>query len=69
MRSLLGILLVSGYTKVPRRRMYWKLSTDTHNDAIASAIFRNRFMECLLYLHLADNEQLDVNDSLIGYST
>ena len=62
MRSLLGILLVSGYTKVPRRRMYWELSTDTHNDAIASAMSRNRFLECLRYLHFADNEQLDAND-------
>ena len=62
MRSLLGILLVSGYTKVPRRRMYWELSTDAHNDAIASAMSRNRFLECLRYLHFADNEQLEAND-------
>ena len=62
MRSLLGILLVSGYTKILRRRMNWELSTDTHNDAIASEMSRNRFLKCLRYLHFADNEQLDAND-------
>ena len=45
MRGFLGILLVSDYSKVPKRRMYWELSTDTHNDAIVSAMSRNRFLE------------------------
>ena len=31
-------LLISGYCTVPRRRMYWEESTDTHNVAIVEVI-------------------------------
>ena len=38
--------------------MNWANSPDTHNEAIASAISRNRFNEIFRYLHLADNASI-----------
>ena len=61
-RVILAILLLSGYSRVPRRDMYWEQAADVRNEAVATAISRNRFRECLRYLHLADNQNLDPND-------
>lgn len=61
-QSFIGILLISGYTSVPRRRMYWSYDKDIHNEAISSAMSRDRFDEIQRYLHLSDNNQLDPND-------
>ena len=61
-RVILAILLLSGYSRVPRRDMYWEQAADVRNEAVATAISHNRFRECLRYLHLADNQNLDPND-------
>ncbi|KAJ4451739.1 hypothetical protein ANN_03210 [Periplaneta americana] len=63
-KTFLGILLVSGYTKVPRRRIYWKESSDTRNESIVRAMRRNRFDEIMRNLHLNGNTQLDKSDRL-----
>ena len=55
MRVVLGILLLSGYSRLPRRRMYWEQCPDVRNTAAANDMPRNRFDECLRYLHFADN--------------
>nr|CAD7616630.1 unnamed protein product [Timema genevievae] len=39
----LGILLLSGYCSVPRYRIYWETSSDTHNEAVSKAMSRNTF--------------------------
>ena len=57
-----SILLVSGYSTVSRKRMYWETNPDCHNAAIANSMSRNRFDEMLKYFHLADNEKLPEND-------
>jgi len=61
-RTLFAILLISGYNYLPRRTMYWEVSPDCHNEAISSAMSRNRFDELMRYLHLADNLKLDSSD-------
>ena len=62
MREVLGILLLSGYNRLPRRRMYWEQCPDVRNTAAADAMPRNRFDECLRNLHFADNQNLTAGD-------
>lgn len=62
LKVFLGILLVSTYNKVSRRRMYWQKRKDSKNEAIISAMSRNRFEEILHYLHFIDNNNLIMDD-------
>lgn len=62
MKRFLAILLLSGYTVVPRRRMYWSQQPDVHNEAVSKAMSRNRFDEILHFFHPANNEDLPVAD-------
>ena len=62
MRVVLGILLLSGYNRLPRRRMYWEQCLDVRNTVAAIAMPRNRFDECLRYLHFEDNQNLSASD-------
>jgi len=61
-KRFLSVLLISGYVVMPRRLMYWQMSDDTHNDAVSSLMSRNKFEECLQYLHLSDNSKLLKDD-------
>lgn len=62
LKVFLGILLVSTYNKVSHRRMYWQERKDSRNEAIKSAMSRNRFEEILHYLHFIDNNNLIMDD-------
>jgi len=64
MRLFLAMLMLSGYTVLPRRRMYWENSDDVSNKAMSDAMSRNRFEEILSVFHLADNLHLDTNDTM-----
>ena len=43
MREFIGILLLSGYCTVPRRRLYWATKSDTYNKMVATTMRQNRF--------------------------
>lgn len=62
LKIFIAILLVSGYSTLPRRDMYWSLDADLHNKAVACAMPRNRFREILRYVHFADNLNAPDND-------
>ncbi|XP_070179144.1 piggyBac transposable element-derived protein 3-like [Littorina saxatilis] len=64
MRVFIAILLLSGYSTVPRRRMRWSHDKDIHNIAASEAMTRDRFEEILRYLHLKDNTRLDPEDRM-----
>ena len=66
-RASLAILLISGYTSLPRRRMYWEQTPDVFNCTVSDILTRNRFEEILRYLHLADNAKLIQGDKLVCY--
>ena len=53
-----GILLFSGYHKVPKERDYWSSQIDLHVSFIANAMTRNRYLQIKQYLHVADNRNL-----------
>ena len=43
------VLLVSGYAKLSRRKMYREQEDDVYNHAVADAKLHNKFLECLKY--------------------
>ena len=63
-RLFIGMLLLTGYSPLPRRKLYWENTADVHNSAMADAMSRNRFEEILSVLHLSDNINLDKNDKM-----
>lgn len=60
----IGILILSGYSLLPRRRMYWESNEDTHNVLVVKSMRRNRFEEILRYFHVADNANLSSSDKM-----
>lgn len=61
-RCVFGVLLLSGYVTVPRRRMYWETSKDTHNAMITNAISRDRFGFIVRMIHFTNNISLEKSD-------
>ncbi|XP_055623368.1 piggyBac transposable element-derived protein 2-like [Toxorhynchites rutilus septentrionalis] len=55
MYNFLGIVLVSGYVKVPSKRFYWEAKEDTYNMLIANAMPRNKFEQTMKYLQFNNN--------------
>lgn len=62
LKCFLGILLLSGYNEVSRRRMYWEKSPDTHNNLVSDAMRRNRFEQIFSNIHFCNNSKLDEHD-------
>ena len=62
LKGFIGILLVSGYAQLSRRQILWSLSDNCHNAAVANCMKKNRFEGILSYLHVADNNVLDMQD-------
>ena len=61
-RTFLGILLLSGYHKLPQRWMYWSDDEDIGSALVKGSMRKNRFELFMQFLHFADNTNLDVND-------
>ncbi|KAL3219778.1 hypothetical protein MRX96_030184 [Rhipicephalus microplus] len=62
MKCVIGVLLLSGYVPVPRRRMLWEISEDCHNELVANSMRRNCFEAIFSNLHVADNNKLPQDD-------
>ena len=60
-RTVIAIILLSGYCKVPYRELYWTVSPDTHRVAVANAMSRNRFRYIFSNLHLANNAEINAD--------
>ena len=56
---MIAITLFSGYCKVPYCELYWVVSPDTHNEAVANAMNRNCFRKIFSCLHLANNAEIN----------
>ncbi|GLV46154.1 hypothetical protein CBL_02870 [Carabus blaptoides fortunei] len=63
-KIFIGVLLYSGYHKLPRERFYWSLDEDFNTATVYNAISKNRFYEIKKNLHFADNTALDKNDKM-----
>ncbi|CAK1596423.1 unnamed protein product [Parnassius mnemosyne] len=55
MRRFLGVLILSGYHKLPRERQYWSYDEDLGIPLVTNSISRNRFLDIKRNLHLVDN--------------
>ncbi|KAF2890953.1 hypothetical protein ILUMI_15220 [Ignelater luminosus] len=64
MYAFLGILYVSGYNVLPRRRMYWEENDDVQNRLISTSMRRKTFEDIFRNLHAADNSVLDPTDRM-----
>lgn len=62
LKVFLGILLVSGIVPVSSRRLFWKNSPLTRNEAVYNAMRRNSFEKIMQFIHFADNSTLDKAD-------
>lgn len=60
---VLGGILLSGYSKLPHRRMYWNVDDDVPS-LLRYAIRRNRYEDIIRHLHLNDNNKVDDRDRM-----
>lgn len=58
----IGVLLVSGFSTVSRKKMYWQNSADSNNALISSSISRDRFQYVMSNFHCVDNNNLEKDD-------
>jgi len=61
--TVFGGILLSGYSKLPHRRMYWYCNDDVPS-LLCQSIRRNRFDDILKNLHLANNETVNPDDRI-----
>ena len=62
LKAFIAILLVSGYTEPPQQEMCWERREDRHKLLLSSMMSKNKFEEYQTYLHLIDNNNLDLSD-------
>ena len=63
LKAFLGVLLYSGYCKLPSERMYWSEAPDSQHPIIRNAMSRGRYMKIKSYLHVQDNSKLPAGQS------
>ena len=64
MRSFLGVLLLTGYHRLPEEHHYWSTQPDLGVSAVYNTLSRNRYHEIKRYLHFADNQRLTEGDKM-----
>lgn len=64
MRCFVAILINSGYSTVPSRRMFWDSGEDVKNLMVYKAMRRDRFEQIMKFLHCSDNTKLDKADKM-----
>lgn len=60
--AFIGVMILSGYVQVPRRKLYWEKGRDTHNSLVSEAISRDKFDFISYNWHVCDNDMLDKED-------
>lgn len=61
MYCFIGILFLSGYAPLPRRKMYWEDSDDVRSVLVSKSMRRDRFFKIFKYLHFCSDD-LDSTD-------
>lgn len=62
--TFLGILYLTGYVPLPRKRMYWENSDDVHNSLVSNSMRRNRFDDILRFIHFCDNDEIQPGNKM-----
>ncbi|XP_028658906.1 piggyBac transposable element-derived protein 2-like [Erpetoichthys calabaricus] len=60
-KVFLGILIITGYHKVPSEADYWSDAEDLVVPIVKNAMSRNRFQKLKSYIHFVDNSTADSN--------
>lgn len=63
-RAFLGIILLSGYHKLPHEQHYWSSQPDLGVKIVTRSMSRQRFNKLKTVLHFADNQNLPPGDKL-----
>lgn len=58
LKKFLGILLLSGYHRLPSQRMYWSLDEDVGVPCVFRCMPRTTFLDIKRFLHFADNNAI-----------
>jgi DNA excision repair protein ERCC-6 len=61
-KAFIGILIVSGYNNLPGKKYYWDTKKDVHNGLVSGAMRRDRFIQIMRFLHIADNNLIEKSD-------
>lgn len=69
LKCFLGVLLLSHYNEVSRRRMYWEKSQDTHSDLVLGAMRLNHFELIFSSIHFYDNRKLETHEKVFKIRT
>ena len=64
MKVFLGILILSGYSVVPGKRLYWESAGDVRNELVYNDMRRKRFVQIMRFVHFADNTKPDMADKM-----
>ena len=57
-KNFIGILILSGYNRLPRQRMYWESGLDCGVEAVKNTMSYTKFTKIKKYVHLCDNNSL-----------
>ncbi|XP_039297935.1 piggyBac transposable element-derived protein 3-like [Nilaparvata lugens] len=60
----IGILIVTGYNTLSGKRYYWENGADVRNNLVYNSMRRDRFIQIMKYLHLADNNFPNLQDKM-----
>ncbi|KAH1021938.1 hypothetical protein HUJ04_011421 [Dendroctonus ponderosae] len=60
-KAFIGVLVLSGYICVPRKRIYWERENG-HNLLVSEATTRDKFEHILTNIHVKDSETVDKTD-------
>ena len=63
-KTFMGILLFSGYYKLPQQNMYWEQSPDAGIPLVYNAMTRQKFKTIKQYLHVYGNAMIDAIDKM-----
>lgn len=64
LKCFFGILILSGYNKLPGKTFYWDSGTDVGNKFVSDAMRRDRFVRIMRFMHWADNSKMSETDKL-----
>lgn len=64
LKCFFGILVLSGYNKLPGKTFYWDGGIDVGNQFVKNAMRRDRFVTIMRFMHWSDNSKMDETDKL-----
>lgn|SRR6218665_1397391 len=62
LKLFIPILIISGYSPLPRRSMFSEASGDIRNETASGAMFQSRLSSIIRNIHNANNNTLDPKD-------